>query len=87
MNFSRKSGTTSGDRPMEIGEIKITALTPGRCKVCATMHRPEEPHDRSSLFYLVRFYQKHRRFPSWEDAMSHCTEERKAALREELSAR
>lgn len=71
---------------MEVFEVKITAPTPGRCKLCATAHRPEEPHDRSSLYYMVRFYQKHRRFPTTEDAMSHCTEERKAAFREANAA-
>lgn len=68
-----------------MAEIKICALTPGRCKVCATAHRPEEPHDRDSLYYQNRFYKKYKRFPTWEDAMSHCTEERKAAFREELA--
>lgn len=72
---------------MDIGEIIITAPTPGRCRLCATAHRPEEPHNRNSLYYLVRFYQKHRRFPAWEDAMSHCSESRKEAFRKELSAR
>ncbi len=68
-------------------EIKIRAPMPGRCKVCATAHRPDEPHDRDSRYYQNRFFNKHKRFPTWQDAMSHCTEERKAAFLEELSRR
>lgn len=71
----------------ELSEIKIVAPGPGRCRVCATAHRKEDPHDRDSLYYQNRFFRKHKRFPTWEDAMSHCTEERKAAFRDELSHR
>lgn len=71
----------------DMAEIKIVAPMPGRCKVCATAHRPEEPHDRDSLYYQNRFFRKYKHFPTWEDAMRHCTEERKAAFREELAAR
>lgn len=70
-----------------MGEIKIMAPTPRRCKVCAADHPPADPHDRDSLYYQNRFFQKHRRFPTWEDAMSHCSEERKASFREELARR
>lgn len=71
----------------ELSEIKIVAPGPGRCHVCATAHRKEDPHDRDSLYYQNRFFRKHKRFPTWEDAMSHCTEERKAAFRDELKQR
>lgn len=60
---------------------------PGRCKVCATKHPPEDPHDRDSLYYQNRFYKLHKRFPTWQDAMNHCTEERKASFIKELSRR
>lgn len=71
----------------ELSEFKIVAPGPGRCRVCATVHRKEDPHDRDSLYYQNRFFRKHKRFPTWEDAMSHCTEERKAAFRDELKQR
>lgn len=53
-------------------EIRILAPVPGRCRVCAAKHRPEEGHDRNSLYYQVRFYQKYRRFPNQEDAAQPC---------------
>ena len=59
-------------------EIKITAPRPGTCWMCATVHKPGQPHDRDSLYYQNRFFQRHKRFPTWSDAMAHCTEEVKA---------
>lgn len=68
-------------------EIRITAPTSRTCRVCAVEHEPSEPHDRDSLYYQVRFWQKNKRFPTWDDAMSHCTEEVKACFRVELVRR
>lgn len=65
----------------------FTALlpaAPGTCPECATEHPPEQPHNWQSLFYLYRYYQQHGRFPTWHDAMSHCTPEMQAAWREAL---
>lgn len=62
-----------------IEEIKVIPPKPGSCKICATMHNPGEPHDRDSLYYQNQFYKKHKRFPTWNDAMEHCDE----AVREE----
>ena len=51
-----------------IEEIKVIPPLPGACKLCAARHRPEEPHDHRSLYYMVRFYQVNKRFPTPEDA-------------------
>ncbi len=68
-----------------IEEIKVLPPRPGACHVCAAHHAKDQPHERDSLYYQTMFYRKNRRFPTWEDAMSHCSEEVKAAFREELS--
>lgn len=70
-----------------IEDIKVIPPTPGACKLCAARHRPEEPHDRDSLYYQNYFYMRYRRFPTWDDAMSHCTEDMKRAFRAELERR
>lgn len=57
---------------------------PGVCPICAVDHPPELPHDQQSLYYKYRFYAKHSRWPTWEDAMAHCSEETKALWREAL---
>lgn len=58
-------------------EVKtFTAMlpaAPGRCPECATAHPPEQPHNYRSFFYRYRFYQEHGRWPTWNDAMTHCS--------------
>ena len=58
----------------------------GKCSECAVKHEPSEPHNQQSLAYQYSFKAKHGRWPTWLDAMGHCspeTQERwKNALRE-----
>lgn len=56
----------------------------GTCPECAIKHNPKAPHDVQSLFYQYKFYDGHGRFPTWVDAMEHCTNEVKAMWTEEL---
>lgn len=65
--------------------IRIIAPKPGACRVCAAKHDPEMPHEKNSLYYQMRFQQKHGRFPTWEDAMAHCSENVKAEQRRKLN--
>jgi hypothetical protein len=47
-------------------------------------HDPAEPHNQQSLYYQMAFRQQHGRWPTWTDAMSHCTPEVQAIWREGL---
>ncbi len=72
---------------MDVDDMKTGKVTPsvsrgmmlpakaGTCEWCAVDHKPEDPHDATSLFYQYRFYNEHGRWPDWRDAMSHCTVE------------
>jgi len=60
---------------------------PGHCPVCAVAHEPEQPHNSDSLFYQLNFYHEHNRWPTWADAMAHCTPETKAAWVKGLAER
>lgn len=66
---------------------------PGVCQQCAVDHLPEEPHNRDSMFYLYWFRLSEakagrtERWPTWADAMAHCTPDRQAAWREALEQR
>lgn len=73
----------------EIGMDQVTLLPPkpGTCPECAAAHGPAWPHNKDSLYYQMRFYQAHKRFPTWADAMAHCSEPVKKAWKEELAAR
>ena len=56
-------------------KFMILPPDPGVCQECAVDHDPAQPHNRDSLHYQYSFYAKHGRWPTWADAMSHCTQE------------
>ena len=56
-------------------EGDLLPAKPGTCEWCAVDHQPEMPHDASSLFYQYRFFNEHGRWPNWQDAMKHCSDE------------
>ena len=65
-------------KPIVRKNLNLVPAKPGTCPECATEHSPDEPHNRDSLYYQMRFYLQHRRSPSWDDAMAHCDAETKA---------
>ena len=68
--------------------MTIVGETPdGTCPMCALAHDPEMPHNRYGLFYQYKFYDRYGRWPTWTDAMAHCTPEIQAFWKRELSAR
>ncbi len=54
--------------------VVILPPKPGVCPICAVDHEPDQPHNRDSLYYQMKFRQQHGRFPTWADAMAHCDE-------------
>lgn len=54
------------------------------CQECAKKHEPEMPHDALSLPYQYSFANKNGRWPTWADAVAHCTPEMQAAWKDEL---
>lgn len=68
--------------------LMLLGNTPeGTCPMCATAHEPDQPHNQQSLAYQYKFYDEHGRWPTWRDAMAHCTEEIKAFWIAELENR
>ena len=73
---------------METGELLKEEMTDwyvvpcgtedGRCQECAVFHTPDQPHNPQSIYYQYVFLSKHGRFPTWMDAMEHCSTETKA---------
>lgn len=70
-----------------IDTIKIIAPEPGACKICAALHNPDQPHERDSLYYQMRFFQVYNRFPSWDDAMAHCSKAVQLQVKQDLIER
>lgn len=56
----------------------------GTCPECAVAHEPEMPHNQQSLYWQYHFYNQHGRWPTWADAMAHCTNEIKGLWIEAL---
>lgn len=56
-----------------LGDLQLLPAKPGTCEWCATSHKPEMPHNAQSLFYQYRFYNEKGRWPTWIDAMEHCS--------------
>lgn len=43
------------------------------CRECAVRHDPAMAHNRQSLYYQMAFHARNGRYPTWTDAMAHCT--------------
>ncbi|WP_287194954.1 hypothetical protein [Syntrophothermus sp.] len=70
-----------------LGAFGLMPAAPGTCPECAVDHPPELPHNQQSLFFQYKFFNEHGRWPTWEDAMAHCSEEMKEFWRVELRKR
>jgi hypothetical protein len=55
--------------------LKLLPPTSNMCPVCAIAHPEDYPHDANSVYYKYYFHQQHQRFPTWRDAMVHCSPE------------
>lgn len=64
--------------------MQMLPAPPGTCAECAVKHDHDQPHNKQSLFYQYRFRSTHGRWPTWSDAMAHCTPEMQAEWREHL---
>lgn len=60
---------------------------PGVCPQCAVDHEPGQPHSRDSLFYQYRFYSQRGRWPTWKDAVAHCSDDIREKWERVLKAR
>ena len=70
-----------------LGSLNLMPPPEDTCPECAVNHEPELPHNQQSMFYQYKFYNEHGRWPSWEDAMAHCSDDMKELWRRELRKR
>lgn len=56
-------------------KLKLLPPRPDVCQMCAVDHTADLPHDQTSLFWQYWFYGQHQKWPTWLDAMAHCTPE------------
>jgi len=53
--------------------MQLLAPAPNVCPICATRHADTDPHNAQSLYYQYRFYSVRGRWPTWADAIAHCS--------------
>ena len=70
----------------QVGAFKILPAAPGTCEQCAVKHDPGQPHNQQSLHWQYYFFADHNRWPTWKDAMAHCSDEVKKKWIERLKA-
>lgn len=69
-----------------LGPWKLVPGVPeGTCPECAVKHDPAQPHNKQSLAYQYKFYDANGRWPTWLDAMAHCSTEVQQAWKTELA--
>ena len=59
---------------------------PNVCQACAVDHDQIQPHNQESLYYQYYFYGEYGRWPTWSDAMAHCSDDVKALWVDALRA-
>jgi len=65
-------------------KLKLMPCAPDVCQECAVKHHPSDAHNKQSLYYQMKFHEKHGRFPTWKDAIAHCSKKIKSRWKEEL---
>ncbi|GIP08809.1 hypothetical protein J1TS5_09790 [Paenibacillus macerans] len=56
----------------------LISAAPILCQKCRKKHDPQHPHNQDSLYWKFTFFEKHGRWPTWTDAMEHCSDEVKS---------
>jgi hypothetical protein len=78
--------TVTGEKSIKEITPQLLPPAPDKCQTCGVAHEPEYPHNQQSIYYQYAFYYstKPNRWPTWADAMAHCSDKMKAAWTEEL---
>ncbi len=56
----------------------------GTCPECAVPHEESQPHNAQSMFYQYYFYNQKGRWPTWNDALSHCPDDVQSRWKSQL---
>jgi len=69
---------------MSTVKMHLLPCAPEVCQQCAVDHAPEAAHNALSIYYQYKFYGEHGRWPTWKDAIAHCSPEVQAFWEQEL---
>ena len=76
------TGEVQDTRAMTWG-IMLASI--GLCPICGADHETELPHNAQSLYYQMAFKGSQGRWPTWADALAHCSEEMRGVWKTALS--
>lgn len=63
----------TNDQDLSKPGFHLLPARPGTCAECAVDHAPSQPHNQQSMYYQYHFYAEHNRWPTWDDAVAHCS--------------
>jgi len=63
--------------PIETTPLVLLPPNKEVCQQCAVRHAKELPHNHQSVYWHYWFYAHRNRWPTWEDAMAHCSDDMK----------
>lgn len=72
-------------RILRDNEVAVLPPKAGACWVCGDVHNGRDPHNARSILYQHRFRKRNGRYPTWADAMSHCSRKTKEKWVERLN--
>lgn len=81
----KKKKTPKPDNVIICKPMMLLPPAKDKCQECAERHDPEDPHNASSMFYMVKFKMDNNREATWADAISHCSDDVKKYWTEELT--
>lgn len=69
-------------------EGQLLPPPPDKCQKCAVNHPEWQAHNQQSMYWQYWFYRHSKgRWPTWHDAMAHCSQEIKDHWVKELTNR
>lgn len=74
-------------REFNLQNVTLLPPRPEACQACACTHDQQLPHNQQSLHYQYWFRLRFDRWPTWMDAMRHCTPEMRYSWSAELMKR
>lgn len=78
---------STGNKTEEDFNWSLMPPAPDVCQVCAADHKADMPHNAQSMYYCYAFRGAQGRWPTWADALAHCTDEMTGLWREQLELR
>lgn len=82
--MEQKEASTNNNEKIIKSGLMLLPPVKDVCQECAVKHGTEEPHNALSIYYQYSFHAKYGKWPTWSDAIAHCSDDLKEAWVKEL---